>query len=567
MKFLTSSALIIVSVLFINSCKKSGNNQDRELSEYSGGTLNMSENNQISTLFPLSITAQVEGLVASQIHECITRLNPKTLEVMPGLAEKWEVSQDGKNIKFYLRKGVYFHNDNCFEGSNGPELTTKDIKFTFELLSTRADYNRQFETILKDRIVGINDFYDKKSTSISGLKVIDDYTFSIDLTHPSLSFLKLLANPAVAILNENAFKKYGKDIKVGLGPFMYSNSSNDEKVILVKNPNYYGVDSSGFALPYLDSVIVHILPSVEYGLQQFEQEKVDLINTIPSQKVKDVVEKNIQDFASKPPRYVLHREPEMISQFYVFNTRRTPFDNPKVRRAINYAIDRDKLVDNVLQGQAIGSANYGITPKTFSGYDINKISGYKLDIVKAKQLLAEAGYPGGIGLPEISVLVNSGNSRNSSVAVELQKQLKENLNLNVNFESLPNVQKYDLQMHGRSDIFRDAWVADYPSPESFLSIFISDGVPEDLNAASFPNTARYQNPVFDSYFKKGRDSNNKDTSYFYFMKAEQLLIDDAVIIPLWYEGSYRMLSASVKNLQLNAMRYYDLRKVYKLKDK
>lgn len=122
-------------------------------------------------------------------------------------------------------------------------------------------------------------------------------------------------------------------------------------------------------------------------------------------------------------------------------------------------------------------------------------------------------------------------------------------------------------MHGRSDIFRDAWVADYPSPESFLSVFISDGVPEDINAISFPNTARYQNPLFDNYFKKGRDSNNKDTSYFYFMKAEQLLIDDAVIIPLWYEGSYRMLSASVKNLQLNAMRYYDLRNVYKLKDK
>lgn len=567
MKFLTYTTIFSATVLLFISCQKSVNNQNREISELSGGTLNMSENNQISTLFPLSITAQVEGLVTSQIHECLTKLNPKTLEVAPGLAEKWDVSEDGKSIKFYLRKGVFFHDDPCFENSKGTELTTKDVKFSFELLATRADYNLQFETLLKDRIVGVNDYYDKKSTSISGLKIIDDYTFSIELTHPSLSFLKLLANPAVAIINQTAFNKYGKDLKNGLGPFVYSNASTPDKVVLTKNPNYYGVDSLGFALPYLDSVVVNILPSVEFGLQQFEQEKLDLINTIPSQKVKEVVERNIQDFASKPPRYVLHREPEMISQFYVFNTRRSPFDNPKVRQAINFAIDRDKLVDNVLQGQAIGSANYGITPKTFSGYDINKISGYTLNIAKAKQLLAEAGYPGGIGLPEINVLVNSGNSRNSSVAVELQKQLKENLNLNVNFESLPNVQKYDLQMHGRSDIFRDAWVADYPSPESFLSVFISDGVPEDLNAVSFPNTARYQNPLFDTYFKKGRDSNNRDTCYYYLMKAEQLLIDDAVIIPLWYEGSYRMLSASVKNLHLNAMRYYDLRQVYKLKEK
>jgi oligopeptide transport system substrate-binding protein len=567
MKFLISTIYIILLLLIFSSCKKSGNNQGRELSEHSGGTLRLSENNQISTIFPLSITSQVEGLITSQIHESIMRLNSKNLELTPGLAEKWDVSADGKLITFTLRKGVYFHDDECYDNSKGPELTSKDVKFTFELLATRADYNLQFATALKDRIVGVNDFYDKKTNSISGFRIIDDYTFSVELIHPSLSFLKILANPSLAIINEKAFKKYGKDLKNGLGPFKYSSSSSPEKIILVKNDNYYAVDSAGFALPYLDSVVVNILPSVEFGLQQFEQEKLDLINTIPSQKVKEVVEKNIQDFVSSPPRYILHREPEMYSQYYTFNTKRTPFDNIKLRKAINYAIDRDKLVDNVLQGQAIGSANFGITPKTFIGYNTNKISGYTLDIKKAKQLLAEAGYPGGIGLPEISILVNSGNSRNSSVAVEIQKQLKENLNLNVNFESLPNVQKYDLQMRGKSDIYRDAWVADYPSPESFLSIFLSDGVPEDINAVSFPNTSRYQNPIFDSYFKKGRDSNNRDTSYFYFMKAEQVLIDDAAIIPLWYEGSYRMLSANVKNFHLNAMRYYDLTQVYKVSDK
>ena len=163
------------------------------------------------------------------------------------------------------------------------------------------------------------------------------------------------------------------------------------------------------------------------------------------------------------------------------------------------------------------------------------------------------------------MLINSGNSRNSNIVVELQKQLKENLNINISFESLPNVQKYELQMHGKSDIYRDAWVADYSSPESFLSLFVGEGVPANNDESSYPNTSRYQNSLYDIYFKKGRDTNIKDSSYAYFMKAEQLLINDAVIIPLWYEGSYRLLSNKVKDLNLNAMRYYDLTKVYKIK--
>lgn len=561
-----SSTLIIIVSLIIFSCKDGGFLSGKKQSALNGGTFYLAENNQPASFFPLSLTSQVEGLIASQMHESLIRLNPKTLEITSGIVEKWEVSADGKLITFNLRKDVFFQDDKCYKDGKGIQLTAKDVKFTFELLATRSDFNFQFETILKDRIVGVNDFYDKKSTAISGLKIIDDYTFSIELVKPSLSFLKLLANPAAAIINETAFKAYGKDLKTGAGPFVYSLNSTDDKIILTRNDNYYATDSAGYSLPYLDTVVVSILPSVENGLQLFESQKIDLINTIPSQRVKGVVEKNINDFASSPPKYILHREPEMFSQYYTFNTKRAPFDNVKVRQAINYAIDKEKLVDNILQGQAIGSANYGITPSTFVGYDIKKIQGYVFDLKKAKQLLAEAGYPGGIGFPEVNILVNSGNSRNSSVAVEIQKQLKENLNINVNFESLPNVQKFDLQMRGRSDIYRDAWVADYPSPESFLTIFVGEGVPEDLNATSFPNTARYQNPVYDEYFKKGRDSNIKDTSYFYFLKAEQVLINDAVIIPLWYEGSYRLLSNRIKNFQLNAMRYYDLTRVYKEKE-
>lgn len=563
MKFNISTLVISACFLALTGCK-SGSSEDKKLSDKNGGTFSMAENTEVGTLFPQAMTSQVEGLIASQIHAGLVKLNPRTLEVVPGLAQSWEMSADGKTITFHLVKGAHFQDDKCYKDGKGPEITSKDVKYTLELLSTKSDLNCQFETVLKDRLAGANEFYNKTANSIAGLKIIDDHTFSLELVTPSLSFLKLLANPAAGILNETAVKAYGKELKTGAGPFKYDASSNKEKYVLVRNPNYYATDSLGNNLPYLDTVVVNILP-IEDGLALFESQKLDLINTLPSLRVREVVEKNIKEFAGNPPKYILQREPEMISQFYVFNTKMVPFNNIKVRQAFNYAIDRDKLVDNVLQGQAIGSAIYGITPNTFMGYNIKNIHGYTLDIAKAKKLLAEAGYPDGKGFPEINVLVNSGNSRNSSVAVEIQKQLKENLNININFESLPNVQKYDLQMHGNSGLFRDAWVADYSSPESFLSLFVGEGVPADDHAFSFPNTSRYQNPVYDAYFKKGRSSSIKDSSYANFMHAEQVLMDDAVIIPLWYEGSYRLLTNRIKDLNLNGMRYYDLTKVYKTK--
>ena len=559
------SILLLASTIAFYSCKDGGNSSNDTQSDKSGGTFVMAENIEIGSLYPVSVTNQVEALVVAQLHESLVRLDAKTLEVIPGLAQKWETSPDGKKITFHLTKGAHFQDDKCYKDGKGPEITSKDVSFSLTNICTKTSENYQFNTLLKGRLVGADDFYDKKTQTISGIKIIDDYTFSLELVNPSLSFLKLLANPAAAIISETAFKAYGNELKTGAGPFMYDASSNKDKIVLSKNPNYFLKDSAGYSLPYLDTVVVLVAPSIEDGLSMFENQQIDLINTLPSLRVKDVVEKNIKEFISHPPKSLLQREPEMLSQFYVFNTKQKPFDNVKVRQAINYAVDREKLVDNVLQGQAIGAAIHGITPNTFTGYDIKKINGYSLDIEKAKKLLSEAGFPNGKGFPEVRVLVNSGNSRNSSVAVELQKQLKQNLNINVNFESLPNVQKYELQMHGKGDVFRDAWVADFSSPESFLSLFVGDAVPADTSSSSYPNTSRYQNANYDLNFKKGRDSNNKDSSYAYFMRAEQTLMDDAVIIPLWYEGSYRLLTNKVKGLHLNAMRYYDLTKTYKVK--
>jgi peptide/nickel transport system substrate-binding protein len=549
----------------LSSCKN-GEKQGSE-NEYKGGgkVVRIAEVSAPMSIFPHRLTNAVEGLIASQIYEGLVRINPKDLSIIPGLAEKWEISQDGKTITFHLRRGVKFQDVGAMKGKSR-EVTAKDVKFTFELLCSDRPNNYHFQTVCKDRIVGANEFYlasaKGQKQELKGLKIMDDYTFSVELLNSPHIFLDILANPVAAIICKESWEAHQEDSKVGIGPFVYDQkNSSKNHIVMYKNTNYYGKDKQGNPLPYIDSLIVEIVPSSEDALQGFRSGRFDLITSVPSNQLKTLVEENIKSFEGKHPRFVVDQRPEMLSSYYVFNVNKPPFNNRKLRQALNYAIDRERIIDKVLFQQAHGPAINGIVPPSFSFYKSTSIKGYSLDVPKAKKLLAEAGYPDGKGLPEIQLLVNSGNSRNNTVAAEIQKQLKNNINVNVTFESLPTAEKFYLQVRGKGDIYRDGWVADYPSPESFLSVFYGEPVSADTSHMAFPNTIKYKNPEFDKYYKLGRDALNRDTASAYFLKAEQILVDDAPLIPLWYDSNCRLISNRLKNFQSNALRYFDFSQV------
>ncbi|MEO6302123.1 MAG: ABC transporter substrate-binding protein [Bacteroidia bacterium] len=552
------SSISLAFAVFLGSCKSDGTGT--EAGEFKGGNkvVRIAEVITPVSIFPHRITNVVEGLIASQIHEGLVRINPKDLTLTPGLAEKWEVSADGKTITFHLRKGLKFQNSD--------DITSKDVKFTFELLCTDRPGNVQFETVCKDRIVGANEYYQGSSkgqkADLKGFKIVDDLTFTIELLNSPNIFLEILANPVAAIICEEAYKVKKEDSFVGAGPFILDEkTSTKTHYAMYKNGNYYAKDKEGKSLPYVDSVIVDIVSSTEVALQRFQNGNVDFIGSVPSSQLKQVVEENIKSFKGSPPAFILDQRPEMGTSYYVFNVNHPPFNNLKLRQAINYGIDRSKIIDRILNGQAYGPAINGIVPPTFTFYKSYTIKGYDFDLEKAKKLLAEAGYPNGKGLAEIQLIVNSGNSRNNTVAAEIQKQLKNNLNLNITFESLPNPEKFELQQQGKGDIFRDGWVADYPSPESFLSIFYGEPITADMTRMTYPNTIKYKNSEYDKYYKMGREALNRDTAAVYFLKAEQILMDDAPIIALWYESNCRLIKTRLKNFHVNPIRYFDFTQV------
>jgi oligopeptide transport system substrate-binding protein len=529
-----------------------------------GGVLKVSESDHYITLYPPGISEDIGAHIASQVYEGLVKFNMKDLSIVPAIAEKWEIDASGTIYTFTLRKGVFFHDDPCFPDGKGRELTAADVKYSFELLCTNIKQNTNYTAILKDRVQGANEFYaastGKPMGSLSGVEIVDDHTIRIKLLSPNISFLHTLAIPGASIVPKEAIEKYGFDTKIGTGAFLFGESA-DGTVVLRRNPHYYGVDASGNNLPFLDSVVITIL-SKQQELEKFQNDQLSVLIGLPSESVTNIVTKQIADFKNKPPKYILERSPEMANQYYEFNLTKVPFNDINVRKAFCYAIDRNKIVEEILNGEAYGPATYGFCPPSFKGYDITKIKGYDFDPVKAKKLLAEAGYPDGKGFPKIKIELNSGGTKHTRIVVEIQKQLRNILNINVDFEVVTQKQKLEDAKFGRTQLVRSSWIADYPSPETFLYVLYGGSLPADLTQETFPNTSRYKNPRFDSLYIAGRTAKTKEEAYDYFMQAEQLMMNDAPIIMLWYAEDYRLIKSNVHNLLANPIRYRDYSQVY-----
>ncbi|MFI5164540.1 MAG: ABC transporter substrate-binding protein, partial [Bacteroidia bacterium] len=230
--------------------------------------------------------------------------------------------------------------------------------------------------------------------------------------------------------------------------------------------------------------------------------------------------------------------------------------------AFSYAVDRDKIISDVLHTEAFGPGICGITPPGIPGYDITAITGYHFNPEKAKKLLAEAGYPDGKNIPHVTIELNSGGGKHLGVVEEVKKELKEVLNVDLDFVVVPFPQKFEDSKNAKAEMFRSGWVADFPDPENFLRNLYGAYVPDSLSVPSYPNTTRYKNPEFDKLLEEGFHAKNLEEGFRYFMKAEQLMMNDAPILILWYTENVKLAYSFVKNFYFNPMNYKDLSEVY-----
>jgi peptide/nickel transport system substrate-binding protein len=308
--------------------------------------------------------------------------------------------------------------------------------------------------------------------------------------------------------------------------------------------------------------MIGFIPDKKEELERFKNGSIHLIFGLPSESISEMVEAQIADFSSNNPKYYLHRNSELATSYYQFNITRKPFDNIKVRQAFSYALNRDKIISDALNTEAFGPGICGLTPPGISGYDITEIKGYTFSPERAKKLLAEAGYPGGRNFPHVTVETNSGGGKHVDVVDEVKRQLKSVLNVELDFVVVPFAQKLEDAKYGRAEMFRSGWVADYPTPESFLRIMYGAEVPDSLELPSYPNTVRYKNHEFDSLFRVGSAATQKEKAYDAFIQAEEVMMRDAPILILWYGENLKMNHSYVKNFFFNSMNYKDFSEVY-----
>jgi ABC-type transport system substrate-binding protein len=234
------------------------------------------------------------------------------------------------------------------------------------------------------------------------------------------------------------------------------------------------------------------------------------------------------------------------------NTATAPFDNKKVRQAIGMAIDKVKIVTNVMKGEAYSSANNGIVPSAINGYDFSSVVGLEYNLTNAKKLLAEAGYPGGKGFPTIT-LASLNRNTTTRVILEIQKQLLVNLNINVEISSLTSQQI--MEMNGKSELNMSlgGWLGEFPDPVTFLSLFYGADVPSSLTEVSFPNESRYKNAAFDKLYEKALITIDDSKRYELCLKADQIIATDVPGIPLWYHENYQLIKSNIAGYQENSM--------------
>ena len=555
----------ILSTIFIGllaSCgddpkdnSENGNPEDLvkvEGGKFNGGILRLNSIENYTSLFPVGLNDVYSTHIAGNVYESLFRFDQLTLETEPALAESFSIDNSKTVYTFQIRKGVIFHDDECFPDGKGREVTANDFKYCFDFVCSNHEANR-WSPLFRDVILGVSAYQDGGASDVEGIVVKDNYTLEITLEDPQSSLPDMLALLSTAVYPYEAVEHYGYDglnnHMVGTGPFIATNIENGKIVEFKKNPKYWRVDDFGNQLPYLNQVKVFFIQDKADELAAFKNDELDMIWGLPVEEIENIMGTLEEAKAGENKEFEIQSVNSLNIQYYGFKFTSEVFSDINVRKAFNYAVDRDSLVNFILDGEGVPAHNGFVPPMT--GYPYESVNGYTYDPALAKQYMEKAGFANGNGFPELTLYLNKSGGVNVKIADFIIAMLQENIGVNVVTETMPISELYPKVEEGELDFWRFGWIADYPDPATFLNLFHSGN-------GDGSNYFSYTNLEYDKVYEAGLKEIDDEKRNQLYAQADQIIMDDAVIMPLMFTVGIRLINPTIKDFDINEMEYRDL---------
>lgn len=532
--------LYILLIVLIGSCYNETNVSNKNVFRYN-------ESKGIASLDPVYARTQVLIWPTNQLYNGLVQMDNQ-LNINACIAKKWEINNSGKEYRFIIRDDVRFHDHILFENEQGRKVTAKDFEYSL---------NRIIDP--KTASPGAWIF---NNVSENGIKALNDSVLQIQLKRPFPAFLGLLTMQYCSVLPYEIVEHFGVDFRnnpVGTGPFQFKIWKENEKLVLVKNPNYFEKDSLGNNLPYLDAISITFINDKQSEFLEFLNGKIDFISGLNAANKDELITKN----GKLNPKYIdqirMINQPYLNTEYLGFlldtgkvKTKASPVLNKKIRQAINYGFDRNKMMKYLRNSIGTPAIN-GFIPKGLPSFS-DEFIGYTYNPDKTRKLLIEAGFPNGVGLHTITLTTTSDYL---DLCEYIQQELAQ-YGIDINIDVSTGAIFRDMVANSKINFFRGSWIADYPDAENYLTLFYSKNF-----SPSGPNYTHYFNAEYDKLYEKAMLAVNDSIRYSIYNSMNRLIIDDAVIVPLYYDEVIRFVNDGVIGFESNPMNLLNLKRVKK----
>ncbi|MCX6283040.1 MAG: ABC transporter substrate-binding protein [Bacteroidetes bacterium] len=471
------------------------------------------------------------------------------LEIMPCIAGSWEIRTDGLEYRFHLRKDVYFHNDPVFHSRNGRQVTAADFIYSF---------NRILDPATVSPGAWIFD-YVARADSSPAFSAPDDSTLVILLRKPFPPFLSMLAMQYASVVPQEAVKYYGEGFRrhpLGTGPFMFKYWKEGVKLVLVRNPSYFETEGNT-RLPFLNAVSISFLSDKQSAFLEFVTGRLDFISGLDPSYKDELLTKQGRLQPKYKSSVELLTQPYLNTEYLGFlmdqetvGGKPNPLKDKRVRQAINLAFDRNKMITYLRNNIGSPGVN-GVIPKGLPAFDSSQVY-YTYDIERARKLLAEAGFPGGKGMPSVT-LVSTPDYLD--FCKHIQQQL-DCLGIEMKIEISTPAAVKQMKAEARLTFFRASWIADYPDAENYLLMFLTQNF-----CPRGPNYTHFTSPEFDRLYDLAMHQVDDSVRYGIYRQMEKIVMEESPIVVLYYDQVLRFVRKGITGLGSNPMNMLTLKRV------